>query len=1532
MKFSLSVLRCTAAACVFVLLALFGAANAEGGGVFFLLADASYGKEEVAMVRLEAHDLDAVRKYGGADVNVYRIARPIDFLSRQKNLHRIEVEGNYSGTGLGNALSRLWDRWWIGSRDIWRTLFTKSAREAVIAQAPETRSHPESGRSTPLVRNPAYRKLAQHELVDSFRYPVNFARPIESPAGHKLAGSSSEFIRVAPGNVMIPLGKRAPGLYLVEAMVGDYRATALVFVSDSIVLTKISARQMLVWVAGRRNGKPQAGARALWTDGVGVLKSGATDARGLVVFERTAPEKNYVFGEDRQGGVFISENFYYDSEIHDAKLYAVTDRPLYRPGDEVFVKFAGRSFRSARDSSPLAPGELELSVADPHGFPVATRTLRLSSETGADTSFRLPENAVAGGYELRFVYQGANYGAAFRVADYQKPHFEIHVVPEKRDYKTGEEIRGRIQLAYPDGNPVVGAAVELMARAQRLSMIEGDLGYSGLFPVKLSSSTLKTDASGNATFALPAATEPSRYVLSVLATDGAAYRVRFSRELLIERGAGSYQVRADRAFSAPGEKVVFTLRALAAAEPVSAAAWEWVRLGNRKRDSGSSGTDGKLVIAFPDPGSYTVSLRDAAGNIVGAKPHFVSGPGARAPQGSIEIVFDKPRYRPGETAHALVTFPQAVDEALLTLERDRVEKTALLNSARDWVGAHSLSPEQWRFDLPVGADLGPYMTFSVAYVKDGEYAFQNHGLRVEIPRVEVAVAADKQVYAPGDMVTLNVDAQIGGKPAAGALVTLGVVDEMIYVLQPEIAPDIFEFFHHFRRNNVRTVAGLGFIGYDLATPPSREAVPAHRETRERAIKILERPRREDIDTAYWNPSLRMDANGRAKVTFRMPDSLTRWRVTARALNRAGIAGQSTAYFRSDKSFYLKWTSPNWMRAQDRPAASVLVFNQSGSEAKVEFSAAGAGVKHIETLNLKPGANFMRLPLDASQTGSAPLSLKLSAAGTVVDSLDVALRVQPVAWQSKRSLALPLLERDTELKLPADASNVRVQLADSASLHFRRVLDDLIDYPYGCVEQTASRLLPYSIALKSVRAGEDRLTATLAQRLHGYRFRLAQMAGPQAVFGWWSAPTRDGDALLTAYAYYADWHASGVLGLKMPEGHWDRLLEVYRTQGAKRLPWERALMLSWMNEMDLPVVSLMAALAEELASQTPTGQPSQVSPLASLVMDANGDLLSDAMARLLTAYVLQQLHASIPQGLSQTLEAAEQVVMEADVPLGDALLILIGHMPASEAQPLLERVRGEMPTIDRALTLVWLQRVLGGAMIDTTAVPGLTAPWLPEDSVTGQRVWRAPPGQAAINLAAAPTAGLLAVVQYDSRETEKSSLPLQLERRIYRMKRVEGTPAGARRIEAPQRGEGPRDLTAVPSRFELELLAADSALKTDEVYLDEIVLKRTGGSALHFGVIEVPLPPGASVERGTWGISVRFPGAAADQVIARASNEPTSYGYAVPVETIESEVVVRHLLRVAQRGSFVLPPARYYRMYRPEEKAFEERPRARLEIR
>ena len=89
--------------------------------------------------------------------------------------------------------------------------------------------------------HPQYKPIKGFDMVDSFRYPIWHAKSIQPPKGVKMDGSSSEFINSNSGNVMIPVGKRKPGLYLVEAIIGEHRATTLVFVSDTMAVTKAPA-------------------------------------------------------------------------------------------------------------------------------------------------------------------------------------------------------------------------------------------------------------------------------------------------------------------------------------------------------------------------------------------------------------------------------------------------------------------------------------------------------------------------------------------------------------------------------------------------------------------------------------------------------------------------------------------------------------------------------------------------------------------------------------------------------------------------------------------------------------------------------------------------------------------------------------------------------------------------------------------------------------------------------------------------------------------------------------------------------------------------------------------------------------------------------------------------------------------------------------------------------------------------------------------------------------------------------------------
>ncbi|GHU05803.1 UPF0192 protein [Betaproteobacteria bacterium] len=1490
---------------------------------FFVLTDTQYGTADQALLRVEipGHQLGAVSQYGGVDVRLYRVPEPLAFLGAQKNLHRIDVKARPRDEGVANTLSYLWSNAWNKSRRAWRDLFNEKTRIAVTQNVPALKTSFSSPKYQPAA---IFEPLENFELTTQFRYPLMAARtidPLEKAKGVKLDGSSSGFIAPREGNYYVPLGKLKAGLYIAEAILGTHRAVTLVFVSDTVAITKLSSSALTVWAAHRANGQPVAGAKLQWTDGQGVLASALTDAQGLATLAHTSPERTYLIGEDAAGGVFVSENFYYDSEIYDTKLYAITDRPLYRPGDQVNIKLMAREYRAANESAPAGAAKAGIRVFDPNGTPVLNDDAPLTSDKGADTAFYLPPDAVAGGYEIRVSYKDKQYSAAFRVAEYVKPHFEITLVPDKDNFKTGEPVSGKIRLSYPNGKPVKNAAIELTLRAQALSMVQGELRYGGLFPVQIATSTLTSNDNGEAAFTLPPAKEPSRLILSMLATDGAAYRVRNSRELLVERAAANWKLISERKFTLPGEHVRFRLEPENPASEQLAlpAQWEIVRLENQQKTSGAFKADAReWTPEITRPGSYSLTLRDDKGNLVAGAAHWVGGEGVEAIPGTIEMVPDKERYQRGETAEVLMTFSEPVDEALLTLERDTVEAFKLLANTSDaWVSTEKLAPNQWRARIPLKDAYAPNITFSVVYVKNGEYVFQNAGLMVENAKIALDIRTNKETVQPGDTVTVDIDASLQGKPAQ-AMLTVSVVDEMIYALQPEIAPDVVEFFQHLRRNNVRTGASLSFITYDEAADYANDAgrqPPATHQYNERAIKVLERARRDDTDTAAWQPALITDEKGHARFTFRMPDALSRWRITVRAValdttdQQGGYYGQRIAYVQSDKPFYAKWTSPDWMRAEDAPIASLAVFNHKDTAQDAEVVLKLNGQEQRQKVKLPRGVTYVPFKLP-SFTGGQLARLEVHAEGQLADALETPFTANAVQWRGIQEQTLTLEGNNAEtFELPADARQLSLRLASSGAEHFLRIADSLLEYPWGCVEQTSSRLIPLAIITPLLAPDLARGAGSrLWQTLYSERLRLAQLAGPNAVFGWWGHGTGD-SALMSAYAYYADWNAARALGISLPAEHWENVLEIYRQSAGQEPVLHNALSLWLIQQIGLPVRTQTEGLLNRLKALKPlkparSGENAE-QEMASPILGAPDSPLGIAYARVLASVVAR--NAGLKSGAGD-LEEARAVLRASPQASARALLLLDGAESPDAAPAILAQTSESTPTIDRALTLVWTRKALGvsltGARNDVKPAIG---PWqASQDKRFGQTLWRWPGDQELpIVLKLENASGPLnAILRFEAGETTRSELPVTINRALYRLER--------------------RQFNEGRATYQPVEVKPGEGLSANEIYLDEIWL--SAESVHRFGIVEVPLPPGASIEPGTWGVSLQEGDTVVTSVtpLERSRAEEHRDRYGVPIETLgPDEVVLRHLLRVGQSGRFVLPPARYYRMYQPEKKAYAE---------
>lgn len=91
----------------------------------------------------------------------------------------------------------------------------------------------------------------------------------------------------------------------------------------------------------------------------------------------------------------------------------------------------------------------------------------------------------------------------------------------------------------------------------------------------------------------------------------------------------------------------------------------------------------------------------------------------------------------------------------------------------------------------------------------------------------------------------------------------------------------------------------------------------------------------------------------------MPDSLTRWRITAKAIADDGQVGQKKQFIASEKPLYLKWSGPTRFRVGDKPQLGLFAFSQSEKPLKTELLIRYAGAEQRVVAELKTASTTWR---------------------------------------------------------------------------------------------------------------------------------------------------------------------------------------------------------------------------------------------------------------------------------------------------------------------------------------------------------------------------------------------------------------------------------------------------------------------------------------------------------------------------------------------------------------------------------------------
>ncbi|OGR75380.1 MAG: hypothetical protein A2X32_12730 [Elusimicrobia bacterium GWC2_64_44] len=255
-------------------------------------------------------------------------------------------------------------------------------------------------------------------------------------------------------------------------------------------------------------------------------------------------------------------------------VFTETDRPVYRPGQE--VKFKVTALLRLPRGYQTYDGKRTVTVVarDPNWQEVYTKTLPFSGLGSAAGSFKIPEGRLLGDYSLTASLSeyGRNFSGTsrFGVEEYKRPEFEVKLSGAEKPYRYGEKTEVSGEVKYYFGSPVPGAPVKY--RVMRSRYIPWYCWYWGWFygggaSFEVASGEVKTGDDGKFKFSFTPQPEsdsfaayPSSYHVEAEARDAGGRTITDSRSYRAGSKAYLFDVKPDAGFFTPEGEAALTAR------------------------------------------------------------------------------------------------------------------------------------------------------------------------------------------------------------------------------------------------------------------------------------------------------------------------------------------------------------------------------------------------------------------------------------------------------------------------------------------------------------------------------------------------------------------------------------------------------------------------------------------------------------------------------------------------------------------------------------------------------------------------------------------------------------------------------------------------------------------------------------------------------------------------------------------------------------------------------------------------------------
>ncbi|HXI12659.1 MAG TPA: alpha-2-macroglobulin family protein [Thermoanaerobaculia bacterium] len=807
----------------------------------------------------------------------------------------------------------------------------------------------------------------------------------------------------------------------------------------------------------------------------------------------------------------------------------VADRGVYKPGEEIHFKAVLRS--DTPEGIQLLPKDTAVSIVinDSRDRVIDQRTVTLNQWSSAEWTFTLP----AGG-SLGFHQATATVGSqkravigGFLVAAYRRPDFRVDVTLAGDPALAGTKVKGLVSGRYLYGAAMAGSAVR-WTYSKNVSY-EVPSPINDRFPQDTYAfldnewesrkrreegtiSTQRAKLTGTGELQLDLATlvkagVPYRYMLEGEVTDVTRHTIAGRTSFLVHPAPWYIGIKAPPYFAVAKkgvdtEIVAVTPEGVATAGVAVAVSLTRVQWNSVRRAEGngfyswqserkevpagkwnitSAAQPVPLHIDVKDGGYYILRAiaNDQGGRMASSSTSFyVDGQGytawAREDHNRIELVPERKRYKPGDTARIMIKSPWEAATALVTTEREgiRSERQFLLTSTQQTV------------TVPITESDIPNLFVSVLLVKGrtkpassddtsdpGKPAFRLGYTELSVEdsskRLAVAITADKEEYRPGAKARVSVKTRdFKGLPAR-AEVTLWAVDYGVLSLTAYQTPDILESVYVPKAIEVlNSDSRQRIVSRRVLTPKGAaegggggsEFGPGNATRKD--FRVL----------AFWLGSLATDQKGEASADVTLPESLTTYRIMAIAGDKSSRFGWGQREIRTSKPLMLTAAFPRFMTLGDTATFGSVVHSQLQNTGSAIVSMRSLDPTLLEivgdekkTVALNQSASQeVRFDVIARGIGRARIRTVVtmgSETDSFEDSIPIGL-ITPSETVAAVGEANPVATESLSVPtgvLPAHGG-LQIELASTALAGLNEGIRYLMEYPYKCAEQRASSAL------------------------------------------------------------------------------------------------------------------------------------------------------------------------------------------------------------------------------------------------------------------------------------------------------------------------------------------------------------------------------------------------------------------------------------------------------------------------------------------